>query len=239
MCLIVYSPAGTLFDYEIFDCAQAVNSDGIGIMSAWGVERFLGPTASNKAWCHLKDLQDGGVPYGIHFRMATHGDVSLGNCHPFSAPRSDALIMHNGIIRSTAGLATSDRSDTALFVQKFMRSAPGPERPHHGSYFRRISRLIGLSNTLLVLHSDTGEFTICNEDVGVWMGDHWYSNSECFPWHVTFGASVGMEDTDWFPDEFSTQTTCGWPELQGEWELDAGECPGWRIQDSLVDSMDD
>ena len=239
MCLIVYSPAGTLFDYDTFDCAQAVNSDGIGVMSARGVEKFLGPDAADEAWSCLRDLEDGGVPYGIHFRMATHGYLSLENCHPFTVPRSDALVMHNGIIRSTAALATSTRSDTSLFVEKFMGCAPGPDRAHHAAYFRRISRLIGMSNTLLVFHSNTAEFTICNEDVGVWMGDHWYSNSECFPWNGSPGALVGMDDTGWLPDEMLAEHTGAWPECAEGYEADLREYPGWCKRNSRLDSIDD
>jgi len=239
MCLIVYSPAGTLFDYEIFDCAQAVNADGIGVMSKRGVEKFFGPDAADAAWCYLRGLEDGAVPYGVHFRFATHGDISTANCHPFRAPRSDALVMHNGIIRSTAMLATSNRSDTAIFVERFMGSAPGPERSHHDSYFRRISRLIGMANTLLIFHTNTAEFTICNEDVGVWMGDHWYSNSECLPWNVPLGALVGMDDTDWLPDELRENKTDSWPECAEGYEEELREWPGRCFQKFLIDPMDD
>jgi hypothetical protein len=243
MCLIVYSPAGTLFDYETFDCAQAVNPDGIGIMSERGVERFLGTDAGEDAWRHLRDLEHGGVPYGIHFRMATHGEISLENCHPFHAPRSDALVMHNGIIRSTAHLATRSRSDTALFVEKFMGSAPGPERSHHDAYFQRISRLIGAHNTLLVFHSNTAEFTICNDDVGLWMGDHWYSNSDCLPWNLPPEGEPRwldwMNDPDWLPDELLAERTGEWPGNQEGFEMDLRGCSGWCTRDPRPDTMDD
>jgi len=243
MCLIVYSPAGTLLDYETFDCAQALNPDGIGVMSERGVQKFFGPAASDEAWRHLCDLEEGKVPYGVHFRMATHGDISLGNCHPFSAPRSDALVMHNGIIRSMAILATSHRSDTALFVEKFMGSTPGPERSHHNSYFRRISRLIGMTNTLLIFHSNTAEFTICNEDVGVWMGDHWYSNTDCLPWNSPLETDprgrVGTSDAEWFPEESMTKRVDNWPEWRPGFEVDSDEYPGWLARDPFRQETDD
>jgi hypothetical protein len=243
MCLIVYSPAGTRIDYETFDCAQAVNPDGIGVMSELGVQKFLGLGAADEAWCHLQDLKEGGLPHGLHFRFATHGDVSVENCHPFCAPRSDALVMHNGIIRSTAVLATSSRSDTSLFVEKFMGAAPGPERSHYDPYFKRISRLIGSANTLLVFHSNTGEFTICNEDVGLWVGDHWYSNSDCLPWNLPPEGEpswlLGMNDSDWLPDQLSEKRTGEWPEYPEGFEVDLGEYPGWRTRGSQLDMMDD
>jgi hypothetical protein len=242
MCLIVYSPAGTIFDYETFDCAQAFNPDGIGIMSERGVEKFLGSDAAKDAWRHLRDLEDERVPYGIHFRLATHGDVSFENCHPFRAPRSDALVMHNGIIRSTAHLATRSRSDTVLFVEKFMGSAPGPERSHHSAYFHRLSRLIGASNTLLVFHANTAEFTICNEDVGLWMGDHWYSNSDCLPWSGSLegqGWLVGLDDPEWLPEELSAKRTVEWPDCPGGFEVDLHEYPGWLTSNLRCYEADD
>ncbi len=243
MCLIVYSPAGTLFDYETFDCAQAFNPDGIGIMSERGVEKFLGSDAAKDAWRHLRDLDEERVPYGIHFRLATHGDISLENCHPFRAPRSDALVMHNGIIRSTAHLATRSRSDTALFVEKFMGSAPGPERSHHSAYFHRMSRLIGTCNTLLVFHADTADFTICNEDVGLWMGDHWYSNSDCLPWNWPLEGEpswfAGMNDADWLPDELTAERFGEWTGYPRGFEMDLCEYPGWCTRDAHPDTMDD
>lgn len=243
MCLIVYSPAGTLIDYETFDCAQAVNPDGIGVMSQRGVEKFFGPGAADDAWWYLQELAGERVAHGIHFRWATHGEISLENCHPFSAPRSDALVMHNGIIELTAVPGKSKRSDTSLFVERFMGSAPGPERSHHVSYFRRISLLIGTRSTLLILHSKTGEFTICNEDVGVWIGDLWYSNSDCLPWNIPMQADqgwlVGMDDNDRLPEELSAKRGEEWPEHPPGCEVDLREYPEWCTPDSQLDAMDD
>jgi hypothetical protein len=205
-------------DYETFDCACSVNADGIGIMSEWGIEKFFGPGSADDAWWYLEELQEGRIPHGVHFRFATHGDVSLENCHPFQAPGSDVFVMHNGIIQLTSGPAKFGRSDTALFVDEFMIAAPSPDMPRYAVYLRRISRLIGMMNTLLLFHARTGEFTICNEEVGTWIGDHWYSNTECLPWSLSSDVSshglAGIKNNDWLPDELSETPYGQWFEQE-------------------------
>jgi hypothetical protein len=68
----------------------------------------------------------------FHFRLATHGSVSAGNCHPFPlSSRNDALttvlgdfdsaLMHNGIIYNFGGRNDS-LSDTMNFVKHVERS---------------------------------------------------------------------------------------------------------------------
>ena len=190
MCLIVYSPTGELLERRVFDDALVINPDGIGVMSPRGVEKFLGKKSAKKAWRYLRRLGDSRIPHGIHFRLATHGDVTRYNCHPFYAPNSDAIVMHNGILRLTAELATTTRSDTAIFVERYMSSAPGPADAGYTRFYRRLGRRIGLANKLLVYHALTEQFTICNESAGEWVGRHWYSNDYSLPWGLAYGFGV-------------------------------------------------
>jgi hypothetical protein len=139
--------------------------------------------------------------------------VTRENCHPFYASNSDAIVMHNGVIRLTAVAATSLRSDTSLFVEHFMSGAPGPEDAAYERYYRSIGTAIGHCNTLLVFHTLTGTFTICNESSGEWLGDHWYSNLYSLPWNMEPGMD-GRSN----------------PGLQEEWDF-----PG----DAFADELDD
>jgi len=72
----------------------------------------------------------------FHFRMATHGTVSAGNCHPFPLSiRNDALqktagvfdtgLMHNGIISGFGYRDSSTHSDTMNFIKYLCRSTGG------------------------------------------------------------------------------------------------------------------
>ena len=69
----------------------------------------------------------------FHFRMATHGNVSAGNCHPFPiSGKNDALtstsgvfetgLMHNGIISGFGNRNSSTLSDTMNFIKYLCRA---------------------------------------------------------------------------------------------------------------------
>lgn len=202
MCLIIFSPTGALVDRSVFDHAHLGNPHGIGVMSRWGVHKFFGLMAEEDAWCHLSQLAESRVPYGIHFRLATHGEVTAENCHPFHAPNSDAVVMHNGVLGMPTTDPTSARSDTSLFVERHMAGAPGPEANSYGKYYRSISRIIGRHNMFLIFHTLTGEFTICNESSGEWADEHWYSNPFYLPWYLEDGIG-GMYGAEFAYEHFA------------------------------------
>lgn len=198
MCLIIYSPNGDLIPRRVFDYARYMNGNGVGIMSARGVEKFVGRKSGKRAWRYLRRLaEDGGVAYGLHFRWATHGDVTLANCHPFSAPGSDAIVMHNGVIARTAKYATRDRSDTRIFVEQYMTAAPDQNARNYGRFYNVLERFIGDDNKLLVYHQRTHDFTICNEDQGEWIDGFWYSNDYSLPYDMTADGKKWPRFDDW------------------------------------------
>lgn len=192
MCLIVYSPTGANIERDVFDYAQATNSDGIGIMSMHGIEKFVGRKCRKRALRYLNKLlaDHPGTPWGLHFRWATHGDVNLDNCHPYKAPESDAHVMHNGVIRATTGMSSKAKSDTAVFTDLFMWKAPGHADLGYDDFYKRVSRIIGTENKLLVFHKDTAQFTLVNENMGFWHEGLWYSNTYSVP-----GSIGGVYDT--------------------------------------------
>lgn len=181
MCLIVHSPDGSLMPREAYDYARWTNNDGIGIMSSAGIAKFVGRKSGKRAWRYLRRLEAEKVAYGLHFRWATHGDVNRDNCHPFTAPKSDAVIMHNGVLRQTAVLATKQHSDTAIFVQKYMVNAPDTEHKKYAKFYDKLAKFIGWENKFLVFHERTNDFTIVNEDEGSWIDGLWYSNEYSLP----------------------------------------------------------
>lgn len=190
MCLIAYSPNGQLLTKRVFDYARGLNSDGIGIMSNLGVAKFVGRRSGKRAWRYLRRLE--GTEYGIHFRWATHGDVTRELAHPFESMHSDTYVMHNGIISRTAKEATSTDSDTSIFVKRYMSYVPEPGARKYKSYFDKIQRLIGYGNKLLVFHVESAAFTIANEDEGGWTDGIWYSNDYSLPYDMAFEDSYAL-----------------------------------------------
>jgi len=132
MCIILYKEAGTELPKEdVLRRCERKNSDGIGLMvkqDGWirirkGFMNFEEFWAAYRNEGLTKDSE-----FAIHFRLATAGGVSKGNCHPF--PVSDRVfdlkkvkfkqgdrvtqaVMHNGIL----GKGNAFLSDTMMWIK--------------------------------------------------------------------------------------------------------------------------
>lgn len=193
MCLIAYSPKGTMIDRSILAYAYNQNNDGIGIMSAAGIEKFMYKKALKRARRYIETrLVPSGIAYAIHFRWATHGDVKMCNTHPYITPEATHAVMHNGVLGITSGEATADESDTAVYVRKYMDSVPGFDDPQ---YWDMMEKHIGWGNKFCVMN-DKGLFKLLNEDAGEWIDGIWFSNTYSLPAavvpsKVTYGNTYG------------------------------------------------
>jgi len=237
MCLIAYSPEGELIPRAAFDSARRTNPDGIGVMSSLGVEKFMGRKSGKRAWRYLRSLAQDSIPYGLHFRWATHGSVTRDNCHPFTAPASDAIVMHNGVFRQTAKRATNARSDTALFVEQFMAAAPAPDSARYGDFVRRLEKFIDRTNLLLIFHRRSAEFTICNEREGEWIDGLWYSNAYSLPYEMSPWQGSALSKLDDAP----IKSAARWAELDRLFPLPkAGdEYADRNVSDAVTRSVSD
>lgn len=142
MCIIVYKPAGIPLPGNsiLYNCDQD-NPDGIGYMYRADNGRIV----ISKGFMDINDFLDDieKVPnilqkdVAIHFRLATHGNISPGNCHPF--PITDKIIdlrreryvcniaiMHNGIVPD---LSHQDKtlSDTMCAVKIISECGEGSD----------------------------------------------------------------------------------------------------------------
>lgn len=110
MCVIIISPAGhALPTKKELRAAFKRNHDGCGFVSESDHYKSLD---FEDFYARLKK-----VPKNenciIHFRWATHGKVSLANCHPFYDEKSNTWFMHNGILAITPYKGKTD-SETAF-----------------------------------------------------------------------------------------------------------------------------
>ena len=136
MCVIVYKPAGCSMPSAttLKSCWDA-NPDGAGLMypldgsvkirkgfMEW--DAFADALAAEAAGADLDAL-----PVALHFRIATHGAVKPGCCHPFPVCGSAAAMrvteqdvavgfMHNGVL---GGLPTTEAvSDSMAFAKRVL-----------------------------------------------------------------------------------------------------------------------
>lgn len=126
MCVIAYSAKNEFLVAALRVCEKN-NPDGIGVMANYPdfIRIRKGFKTLDEAIKFSKTLGD--VPVAFHFRIATHGVVSAGNCHPFGIGLSHAEVvdgdvpsamMHNGIIGMTSG--NHDVSDSYVFARDYL-----------------------------------------------------------------------------------------------------------------------
>ncbi len=86
MCIIIVNPAqGKRLTYEKLKVCQESNPDGMGISYSTGdqliVEKSL--TSLKFIWKAYKRARRIQADVVLHFRLATHGENTLDNSHPF------------------------------------------------------------------------------------------------------------------------------------------------------------
>ena len=165
MCLIIHKPAGKTIPASVVDSAFNANSDGFGIMWYEPKDKTYGYfKALYKTLAPIKKLLDRLVPYeaGIHFRLKTHGNISIPNCHPIPIllDKDDgrtSLFMHNGVFGGAPDVVPIESDTFALC--KYMLNPIFKAQPFaiekDSALYQIIDKLAGVSNRVLVLDSKT------------------------------------------------------------------------------------
>lgn len=135
MCIIICKDAGVAApSKKILQTCLSTHKDGFGAMWRDGSKvKIMKGLYTIDSITKIVDFIPKEVEAAFHFRMATHGTVSAGNCHPFPlSSRNDALtatrgvfdtgLMHNGIISSFGTRNESSLSDTMNFIKYLERS---------------------------------------------------------------------------------------------------------------------
>ena len=182
MCVIIYKPAGyPMPDINTLKSCWTTNPDGAGFMYPkdgqvrirkgfmdW--DAFEEALATEAASCDTE-----GIPFALHFRIATHGAVKPGCCHPFPVCGSASTMrqtdqvagvgfMHNGVL---GGLPTTDAvSDSMSFAKRVLSPL---ERMSGDLFSKDASRIVGASaqGSRFLLMDGTGEV----RTFGRWVAD--------------------------------------------------------------------
>lgn len=183
MCIIAYKPEGVPVRWDWLDNCWHNNPDGAGFCY---VED--GRVVIRKGYMGWQPFQQAVKTARLearqvlfHFRLATHGKVGPGMCHPFplTAGRrellkrkvsTDCAVMHNGIITGTE--ADNVMSDSAAFVRDYLSAFSASELDTG-----RMANLLGIM--------DSGSFAFMFQNGAVRLiGDIEKANgeSETRPW---------------------------------------------------------
>lgn len=180
MCLLTFMPPNVDMDYERARTAAKANPDGFGFAIHAGVaiikDHDMNFDKLWLRWCDVRKTYRGAALF--HFRIATHGNTDLGNCHPFDVdnnPRS--VLAHNGMLPLTMPV-NDHRSDTKLFAEIVLPHIGGVKALDDKNFFDDVGRWAsGNKMVILTVEEDVDrDWYIINENLGHWDAGVWWSN---------------------------------------------------------------
>lgn len=216
MCLLIAKLANSAWKPNATEQSNAWESNPHGFGAAW-INR-KGELVYQKT---LRQRDVAGIiksipkhsPAILHWRLATHGDKTVSNCHPFPCFGGQWIGAHNGVLsRQTCFKGKTDS-------ESFLMTLEGSE-PNIDDIEQRIGAL-GYGKFAFL--SNEGEIRIANEHDGAWRveGEVWQSNAgmDLLPWfdrYPSFGFGRRAQ---------AISVLCDYCHTHG---------PLWQVEDSLV-----
>lgn len=189
MCVICLIPADKSIDQSEFDSMMSHNPDGFGLMyfdkgNLTSSKLYIPMFSKQKqiAWelaqRAMEKAQKSGSALALHFRIATHGEVSKANSHPFEIAKGYKL-MHNGIL---SGYGSKEKSDSLAYAEKLGRMHRRyPGILEDNDFLEMVQEEVGSYNKIVIARSKNQDFCILNRDKGSKINGIWYSNLNHWP----------------------------------------------------------
>jgi predicted HAD superfamily Cof-like phosphohydrolase len=185
VCVIIHAPAGKIIPASHLERAVRNNKDGWGMvaLSAGRLVVSRGYQDGNSIVKEYEKFAKAGARVTVHARIGTCGEKGLANTHPFSIGKSNALMMHNGIINidTSSNKRYCDSWHAAQFIAASIENEwKGDYGVIHDEIFKRslsdwLKRYGGGSKLVLI---DEDDVSIINEKApsAFWLDGIWYSN---------------------------------------------------------------
>lgn len=184
MCIIIVANKNKKIPNEHIKLASELNCDGFGMSASVNNKLFVYKSISMnsddiiKLYNSIRQVATGDIV--LHFRLATHGDISDKLCHPFYVNK-DLVMFHNGVIRdSISGYneCNKNESDTKAFVNNVLKNFKKGFQ-NNETIMNMISETLGEYNKLCFLDS-TGNTTYTSSSKWVEYNGILYSNPDIF-----------------------------------------------------------
>lgn len=181
MCIAIYQPADTEdLSKETLKTCWKNNQDSMGFMYAENghIETYRTLKRFSKFVKQYRRVREKGVDMVLHFRIGTHGDDTIDNCHPFKVNKH-LYFVHNGIIDATTPGPKDSRSDTRIFNDRILKKLPNNWLEKE-CFVELVAEYIGYSK--LVFMDSEGDVSLINPELGEWDKQGiWYSNDSYKP----------------------------------------------------------
>jgi glutamine amidotransferase len=209
MCLLTYFEPGVQPDVIALANGAVINDDGHGFAIVHGgqiiVHRgLLADQVIDTFEAARQRYPDG--PAMFHSRMATHGETTVDNVHPFTVDGDARTVLaHNGILPTEVQPRKGDiRSDTAILAASMAGRFGSLRKPQVRA---SVTRWMGNFNKLVILTVNRrfgGNAFILNEEAGIWTPEGiWYSNDG----YRTSGSRWQSSYWSYRDGEYATEST--------------------------------
>lgn len=242
MCILIHHPVNTKFAAEQLQDFYNKNPDGFGaIVKRGGTVEVIKSIGKIDEVIDLYNKEVSGHEAIIHFRMKTHGDINIANCHPYEVVPG-LWMAHNGIL-STGNAANPAMSDTWHYIQNFLKPLleRDPDLIKQEAFQRLIASHIGNNNKFGLMNQD-GECFIINRNSGVDHQGVWYSNTYAWTtWKFGYGQKPasygngyataynrGSRQQDMWDSRYASSSTWKyWDEID---RLESGKAPAKPVK---------
>ncbi|MFF3228871.1 hypothetical protein ACFYV7_39185 [Nocardia suismassiliense] len=182
MCILTFLKPGINPDLDVLRAGAAANPHGHGYALITGETITIGrgldaETVLTEFATVRAQYPDGHALF--HSRLATHGQRSVDNCHPFLVGGDKRTVLaHNGILPPEAHPAPGDpRSDTRIAAEELLPRLPlGSLDSWAGR--QRLERWLRADKMVLLTVDPAYKYQayVLNESYGHWVEGSWYSN---------------------------------------------------------------
>lgn len=229
MCILIHHPINTQFAVEQLQDFYNKNPDGFGaIVKRGDTVEVIKSIGKVDEIIDLYMQQVAKHEAIIHFRMKTHGDIDIANCHPYEVVPG-IYLAHNGIL-STGNAADPKMSDTWHYIQDFLKPMleHDPSLLFNVGFQRMIAEHIGNSNKFGFM-DQSGRTVIINRTSGIDHQGVWYSNTYAWtPWKFGYGQAPAFQ---------TTARTGNYHSQYGLWDERYASSSTWRAWNEMDKQM--
>jgi predicted glutamine amidotransferase len=188
MCVFCVVPPNVIPTKTILEDSALNNPDGFGFAicipseNRIHVEKTMNADTSISRFLEMRTKYPQGYAMW-HARIATHGSVTVDNCHPFYVANDNRTVLfHNGVLPIDEPKGDT-RSDTRIFAEDILPAIGGVKSLDNDKVFTLVEGFAtGSKLAVMTLDPEAKhQVYMINENAGFYASDGiWWSNTTCY-----------------------------------------------------------